>query len=55
MVDLIILVAIAGALVMTVRKKVMDIRAGKSGCGCSGCAGCSGCGTEKKGDSAHQG
>ncbi|MCI9105087.1 MAG: FeoB-associated Cys-rich membrane protein [Lachnospiraceae bacterium] len=55
MVDLIILVAIAGALTMIVRKKVTDIRAGKSGCGCSGCAGCSGCGTEKKGDSAHQG
>lgn len=42
MTDGIILIAIAGILAIIVRKKVSDIRAGKSGCGCSGCAGCSG-------------
>ncbi|MCI8764538.1 MAG: FeoB-associated Cys-rich membrane protein [Lachnospiraceae bacterium] len=46
MTDCIILIVIAGALAVIARKKVSDIRTGKSGCGCgcSGCAGCSGCG-----------
>ncbi len=44
MTDCIILIVIAGALAVIARKKVSDIRTGKSGCGCSDCAGCSGCG-----------
>lgn len=54
MTDGIILIAIAGILAIIVRKKVSDIRAGKSGCGCSGCAGCSGCGIHKKGNGVNE-
>ncbi len=49
MTDGIILIVIAGVLAMIARKKVSDIRTGKSGCGCSGCAGCSGCGNQDSG------
>ncbi len=46
MADLVILVGVAGAVAAIVWKKVKDMKAGKSGCGC-GCLGCPGRG--KKG------
>lgn len=41
MTDLVIILAVGGAVAAIVYKKIKDAKAGKSGCGC-GCPGCSG-------------
>lgn len=40
MIDWIIGIVIAAAVIAVIAKKIKDAKDGKSGCGCGGCSGC---------------